>query len=228
MMKIVLLIFAALALSVSAVAQQKPWSQWDKKELDKMLNSSPWGQTQTETDTSQMTYTPTTDRSAMSTDGARNQSVDLKYRIRLFSAKPIREAFGRMVLMSNPNLKPEQLNGFINGDYSESIVVSVAVESSDRRYSGPVMQKFDSATTETLKNLVYLENSSGKKVFIDEYARPSTDGTGAKFVFPKLIDGKPWLKDDDILRFSADLQGGTKFGWRFKLAEMKYNGVLEY
>lgn len=228
MKRILVCIFLAAVFCSAAFGQQKPWSQWDKKEVEKMLNSSAWGQTQTETDTSQMTYTPTTDKSAMTTDGARNQAVDLKYRIRLFSAKPIREAFARMVLMSNPNLKAEQLNGFVNGDYSESIVVAVTFESSDRRYSGPVGQKFSAATTETLKNLAYLENSEGKKVFIDEYARPSTDGTGAKFVFPRLIDGKPWVKNNDTLRFFADFEGGTKVNWRFKLSDMMYNGALEY
>src|SRR5205809_7517695 len=39
--------------------KQKPWTEWSKKEAGKTLNESPWGQTQTETDTSQMTYSPT-------------------------------------------------------------------------------------------------------------------------------------------------------------------------
>lgn len=224
-----LLVLAGVVLLVSTfAAAQKPWSEWDKKEVDKILNGSAWGQTQTETDTSQMTFRPTTDKEPLSVDGARNQSVDLKYRIRMFSAKPVREAFARSVMMANPTVKPEQLKNFIDSDYSEMIVVAVAVESADRRYLGPANQRFAVATTETLKNSAYIERGDGKRLFIDEYARPTTDGTGAKFVFPRVVDGKPWLGPGDHLRFVADLGGGTKVSWRFNLSDMMYSGKLEY
>lgn len=212
----------------TAVAQDKGWASWDKKQVDKMLNDSPWGKTQTETDTSQMTFKPTSDSGAASSDGARNSAIDLKYRIRLFSARPIREAFARTVMFANPNLRAEQLKGFVEGDYSGSIVVAVSFESSDGRQTGPVIQKFSSATTETLKNSVYIERGDGQKLYVEEYARPTTDGTGAKFVFPRVVDGKPWVTEKDQLRFVADLGGGTKVQWRFKLSEMMYNGNLEY
>lgn len=228
MKRIVFISLLIAFLCSAAAAQQKPWSQWDKKDVDKMLNGSPWGQTQTETDTSQMTYSPTSVNQPLSADGARNGAVDLKYRIRLFSARPVREAFARTVLLANPNVKPEQLNGFVNGDYSDSIVVAVTFESTDRRYTGPVGQKFSSATTETLKNTVYLERQDGKRVALDEYARPTTDGTGAKFVFARQLEGKPIFSPTDTLHFMADFGGGTKISWRFKLSDMNYEGKLEY
>jgi hypothetical protein len=97
------------ALHSTTVAQQKPWSQWEKKEVDKMLNSSPWGQTQSETFSGQLT-------AQLGTNDP-NQAVTYNYRIRMFSAKPIREAFARTVLLANPKLQPSQLENFVNGDY---------------------------------------------------------------------------------------------------------------
>ena len=105
-----LIVFA----QVSALGQTKSWSEWDKKAVDKMLNGSAWGQTQTETDTSEMTVT-----FGMSRQGdaaANNQALSLNYRIRFFSARPIREAFARQVLLGNPNLKAAHLENFVNGD----------------------------------------------------------------------------------------------------------------
>src|SRR5215211_3897558 len=49
------LVFGSLAF-----AQEKPWSEWTRAEAEKILNHSAWGQTQTETDTTEMVYTPTT------------------------------------------------------------------------------------------------------------------------------------------------------------------------
>jgi hypothetical protein len=227
MNKIAFIVLLVLAVSLSALAQNaKPWPQWDKKDVEKMLNSSPWGQTQIDTDTSEMTATLGVSRDA---DGARNQAVDVKYRIRFFSAKPIREAFARNVLLANPNLQPKQLQSFVDGAYDDSIVVAVAFESSDRRYAGPISQAFGSATSGTLKNASYLERKDGKRIFLVEYAMPTNDGTGAKFVFPRVVDGKPFVSDgEDMIRFVADFGKGIKISWRFKTADMMYNGKLEY
>jgi hypothetical protein len=50
-----------LALFVNAgLSQKKTWNEWSKDEAEKILNDSPWGQTQTDTDVSEMVYTPTT------------------------------------------------------------------------------------------------------------------------------------------------------------------------
>lgn len=235
------ILLVSLCLVGSAAAQtQKPWSEWDKKDVDRMLNNSPWGQTQTETDTSQMMYSPTSDPNAPGNrtttndadrlaSGAKNAAISLSFRIRLFSAKPIREAFARTILLANPNIKPNQLDGFINEDYSDWIVVAVAYESTDRRMLAPIETKFVTATKETLKNVAYLEGPDGKRTFVAEYAPPTKDGTGAKFFFPRITaERMPLFRPDQTFRFFADLGGGAKVNWKFKLSEMTYDGKLEY
>jgi hypothetical protein len=221
-----ILVFILLVSTGLAQKSAKPWSEWSKDEVDKMLDNSPWGHVLTNTDTSEMTVTF---GASGGTFGSRNQALSWNYRIRFFSAKPIREAFARKVMLANPALKPQQLDRFINSDYSESIVIAVTFDSPDRRYVALREEAFGLGTTEKLANSVYLEMKDGRRIGLAEYAPPSQDGTGAKFVFPKMVDGKPFVKDDkEIIRFVADFKNGVAFEYRFKVADMMYDGKLEY
>jgi hypothetical protein len=242
------LLCAALILvssfAVLCAQQTKPWSEWSKKEVDKMLSDSAWAQTQTETDASEMTYSPTiskttnarkedtkiTDASNVES-GAKNSTMFVKYRIRLLSAKPIREALARMVMLAQPAPNPqlsEQLQGFVDRDFNEYVVVAVTVEASDQRYSAPIGQAFNSATAEMLKKTTYLERKDGKRLFLLEYRPPSNDGIGAKFIFSRAVDGKTFIGEGDNVRFVAEFNDKVKLNARYKVSEMTYNGKLEY
>jgi len=92
----IIFIFASLLVSAATSAQKednKAWMQWSKKDAEKMLTDSPWSQAQTETDTSEMFFSPTSDPTRMgttandssrTTQGATNQSVNVKYLVRFF------------------------------------------------------------------------------------------------------------------------------------------------
>ena len=58
LLAIVSLVFIVTA---SAQKQDQKWTEWSKKDAQKVLDDSPWGQIQTDTDTSQMFYSPTSD-----------------------------------------------------------------------------------------------------------------------------------------------------------------------
>ena len=234
-----------IASSIAVLAaQQKPWSEWSKKDVEKTLNDSPWAQTQTETDTSEMTYSPTisqttnarkedtriTDASRVES-GAKNSAMSVKYRIRLLSAKPIREAFARMVLSAQQNPAPDfaqQLQGFVDRDFSDYVVVAVTVEASDQRSGTPIVQAFNSATAENLKNTTYLERKDGKRLFLMDYRPPANDGMGAKFVFSRSVDGKAFIGEGDSVRFVSEFNDKMKLNARYKTSDMNYNGKLEY
>ena len=51
---------AFIAVTSHAQKKYKPWTEWTEKDAQKILDDSPWGQTQTDTDTSEMFYSPTT------------------------------------------------------------------------------------------------------------------------------------------------------------------------
>src|SRR5437867_12722047 len=98
---ITLLFVFALTLIAGAQKKTKPWTEWSEKEVAKMLNDSAWGQTQTETNTSEMFYSPTaqgggvgstntggiTGSNDRTAQGALNQATSVSFRIRLLSAK---------------------------------------------------------------------------------------------------------------------------------------------
>jgi len=233
------LIVFLFAVSSANAQKTKPWSEWSKKDAEKILNDSAWGQTQTDTDTSEMTYSPTAVGGSTpslnnnrTTQGANNQAMFVKYRVRFFSAKPIRQAFARIILLSQEKQNDQlatRLQAFIDSNYDNYIVVSVTVEASDRRFGGPAEQALASATAGTLKNKCYLERKDGKRLFIVEYVPPTADGTGAKFIFARIFEEKPFLNiEDDNVRFYAEFNDKMKLNTRHKVADMMYGEKLEY
>ncbi len=236
---VALLCIFALAVAVQAQKKYKPWMEWSEKDVNKMLNDSPWGQTQTETNTSEMFFSPTTSSGRAGTsssgssndrnaNGALNQAVNLNLRIRFLSAKPIREAFAKQVMLKNPQMT-EQLKQFAEQTSTEWIVVAVDYDSTDRRLSGPAMQAFAAANPGQLKTNTYLETKDGKRIFLDKYMQPGNDGMGAKFIFPRKLNGEPFISaESGFIRFYSEITSTLKLNMRFKIADMMYNEKLEF
>ena len=225
--------------------QAKRWTEWSKKEVEKTLNDSAWGQTQTEGSNARQSeqtsaITPTTaarreDSSVTSAarveSGETKPSTLVKYHVRFLSAKPVREAFARQVLLTQQQPNEEltgQLQAFVDRSFADYIVVSVGVEVGDEKMAMPVMRAFTAATTDSLQKTVYLERKDGKKLFLMEYRAPTQDGMGAKFVFQRVVDGQPFLSQNDSVRFVAELSDRMKLNTKYKLGEMLYDGKLEY
>ena len=247
-MRRVLFICSALVLFGTAAHAQKnkPWSEWSQKEAEKILNDSAWGQTQTEsgagvssepTQTSAISSTTLARREDSSTraaarveSGEKKESPSVHYRVRLMSAKPIRAAFVRMVeLQGAPAEKVAQLKTFVDRDFADYIVVTISMDGSDKKLMAPAMQILANADASALKTTTYLERKDGKKLDLMDYRAPIQDGLGAKFVFPRNLDGKPFLDSNSgELRFTTELAKGVKISRRFKVSEMMYDGKLEF
>ncbi|HEY0366760.1 MAG TPA: hypothetical protein VGC73_09825, partial [Pyrinomonadaceae bacterium] len=122
-----------------------------------------------------------------------------------------------------------RLNAFAEVASPDSIIIAVTVENPDANMLGKAMQIVRNATTTTLKNSTYLERSDGKRVFLDEYTAPGSDGFGARFIFPRMLDGKPFLSSEfSIVRFVADLGSSIKFNMTYKVKDMMIEGKVEY
>lgn len=246
-------LFIVLLTGISTAQKSKSWTELSKNDAEKILNESAWGQTQTETDTSEMFFSPTrpgsasvgqssatrntaSDQQSINNNradrGAVNQAVSVNYRIRFLSAKPVREAISRMIVLNQE--KPneglvEQMQTFVDRDFSQYIVVIVTFDSTDARFSGPALQAFGSATADTLRNKTYLERKDGKRLFLMDYRAPISDGLGAKFVFPRMVDGKPFLDETSgNVRFVSDVADKIKLNVKYKISDMIYDGKLEY
>ena len=230
--------------AVSALAQKpKPWTELTEKEVAKILNDSAWGQTQTEGEDSKPQQTSAITQVAAPNAANRQLSREgeapdtrpsrvIKYRSRFLSAKPVRAAFARYVLIKKGEADEAlstQLQGFVDRDFGDYVVVAVMAEAADPRLVGPTMQFLNAATADALKEKVYLERKDGKRLMLADYRPPGPDGMGAKFVFMRKVDGQPFLTaESDNVRFFAQLSEKVKLNVRYKVSDMMYDGKLEY
>ena len=237
-----LLLTALTSEAVIGQKQEKSWKEWTKADAEKILNHSPWGQEQVDTDLSEMFFQPTTDARTSGgrapnagsrlEQGATNQETKLTFGIRFFSARPVRQAFIRMIQLQQKNLEAdviERMNSFAELPSTESIIITVTIEGTDKRSLGKVMQIISSAATGTLKNTTYLERNDGKRLFLEEYVPPGKDGFGARFIFPRIVDERQFLTPEiHNVRFVAEFGTTIKLNMRFNIADMMVNGKLEY
>jgi hypothetical protein len=241
-----------MTIAASAQKENYSWMEMPRKEAERLLANSPWSQTQVDTDVTEQFYSPTrpgtssvgqaTTKGAISNQqsinnrradqGAVNQEIYTSYRISFLSARPVRQALAKMILSAEqgPNEQlAKQLQGFVERDFSPYVVIAVSVKSTDGRTLGPVMQAINSGTTGTLKNTTYLERQDGKRVFLMQYIAPISDNLGAKFIFPRLVDGEPFLKSDSgNVRFFAQFNDSFKLNMVYKVREMVFDQKLEY
>ena len=166
MMKVIHIFCLWLALTLPVFAQgPDDWTKLTKAEAEKILDYSAWGKLQTDTDTSEMFYTPTkpgtssigrssasrstatntqqTINNNRADQGAVNEAVSVNYHIRLFSARPIREAIARLVVL-NQDQRYEELAALmkplVDRNFGPYVVLTVAFDSNDGRALGPVLQ----------------------------------------------------------------------------------------
>lgn len=238
----ILLLASVLTFTSNAQKKLKPWQEWSRKDAETILNESSWGKTQTETDISEMMFRPqgapdartgasNADPNRDARGGATNQATTVKYRIRFLSAKPIRQAFARLITLDQPTEDPKikiYMNDFVERKFDQWIAVSVGFESHDQRFSSRALQAFASATSASLKNRTYLERNDGKRLYLNMYQAPSADGLGAKFIFERIVDERPFLNPESgEVRFVSEV-AHIKLDMRFKVAQMMYDGKLEY
>ncbi len=243
--------------SVPALAQwdKKSYNNWSEKEATRMLNESPWAQTQTFSDISQLTG------NARLASGASRigEEFHVNFRIRFLSARPVRQATARMIELQNKGELSEpvekQLKAFAAADFPDYIILTVTVDSP--RPSNHLQQAtlmLAKLTTADLQNNTYLLAGSGQKVFIKEYQPPRNDGLGARLIFPRLVEGKPFItaETESILfhsefgasKASSDATASQQTGpsasssitpfsnfvlnMRYKIKDMMFGGKLEY
>ncbi|HXU38627.1 MAG TPA: hypothetical protein VN937_19890 [Blastocatellia bacterium] len=240
---------AVFICSIIAFGQydKKPYLEWSENEANKIMNNSPWSQTHTLTDTSKAFNTSRGRRTAVSTA---SNVVKVNFRIRFLSSHPVRQAISRLALLHD-NKIPEQMLGRLKAlaeaPFPDYVVVAVTTDSD--RGSDMLTQANETlqrATTAVLINKTYLITNTGQRVFLKEYQAPRNDGFGARFIFPRIIDGKEMLTaGNGEVVFHAEMGGGSDlnsgvttsdtangYGFtlqtRYKVKEMMFNGKLDY
>jgi hypothetical protein len=235
-----ILIAVAIAANLALTQEKtKPWTEWSKKDAEKILNDSPWGQSQIvessdSTSTSAITKTQGAGNESVSRSGQSGETLGAKsvnYRARFLTAKPVREAFARLVI-SQPNAGKEltdQLQGFIDRDFGKYLVVAFTIDSSDQKMATAAMAALARMNVEMLKGKVFLERKDGKRLELIDYKPPIADNMGAKFVFERELDSQPFLTpESESVKFVMEPSEKLKVNVRFKVPTMVYNSKLEY
>lgn len=208
------LIFAVaflLVLSMGLIAKdfwEEPFREWSRNEVLKMLQDSPWS--------NQVILT-----SQRAGRDSRNIAGEMEiynaYTVRLFTALPVRQAYVRMMqIMNNYDSLSEaeqatfdkRFEPALNMDTSQQIIVNLDFETNDRQASMEVNRQLKQSSADQLRQRVYLISDRLGRVQIEQYFQPSQDGTGAKFVFPRQVDGQPVVSpEDDELKFEFFVPG---------------------
>jgi hypothetical protein len=103
------------------------------------------------------------------------------------------------------------------------------MDGNDRRRMGAILQELAKADAATFKTVTFLERKDGKRLELMDYRAPSDDGLGAKFVFARNLNSAPFLDaNSGEVRFVTALGNVVKVNRRFKVADMMYEGKLEY
>jgi len=181
----VALVFLVFGLTAPIFAQdiwEKPFTQWTKTDVEKIVNNSPWARTEEE----------------RVTVGYGNPPISYKVIVRLRSALPIRHA---LVRSNQLNAKYDQMSveervsfdaktkGLLDCPACANNYV-ISMNSPITRGPGDdVVGVLKDATLPQLKPYIYLANDKGERRELIHFATPKVIGDEAMFFFPRL-DGK--------------------------------------
>lgn len=228
---VVAVIVLTVGVCVAKDFWQQPFEKWNNKQVVAVLGNSPWAQAQTEAIPIQ----------GINSGAYGEKELYITLTARFFSSLPVRQAYVRMMELQNhyDEMNAEQRDEFakrfsraLKLDVSNRVIVAVEISSNLPQWNRDSKQYFESNSSQTLKQNVYLIVPRIGRVQMVEYYPPSNDGTGAKFVFPRQIDGKPILdpadKEIDLEYNFSTSSFGDKFLIHFNVDKMIYQGELSY
>jgi len=221
---VAVLILAAIGIAWGQVWEKKPYQQWSKGDVEKLMSDSPWALQHTQ---------------RLSKGGDAGQDATVTVRLR--SALPIRQAVVRQMQMQ---AKYEKLSDSDRAEFdaktkpildcpscADSYAVTLNGRSEQNTSYDPVYGRFRDATPDQLKTYVYLENDRGERRGVVHFIPPKTLGADAIFFFARRdASGKPLLTAEDkklTLRF-GEATITSLFTFEFDVHKMLLNGEVAF
>ena len=220
--------------------ETKEYTKWSSKECGKMLENSPWAK-----DFSLVAAG--LQRSAGASDDG--QQFYIKYQLQFRSALPVRQALVRQMQIAQKydSLSPEQkqqfdksAESFLSSNFPDAVILYVTYDTNSQSIARELDRHWQSRTADLLRNTVFLRNSRGQQVALAQFAVSQGSERSFQFIFPRKVDGEPFLKADDKslqLEFSYPVVsapgGGGSLGdgrafVEFKPQKMIFKGDLVY
>jgi len=231
---------------------EKPYKSWKYTEVEKMLSDSPWSGTVTYTSQREGRETtvekklsespPVTSTSQREGREITNVGGEMvlyhQYTVRFFTALPVRQGYVRMFQIMNKydEMSKEDQKAFDKKftpalrDFKDEVIINLDFASNDPNARMEVDRRLKQIKAAQLKQSVFLITDQFGRVELKTYYPPSPDGTGAKFVFPRKIDGKEIMSPNDKeVKFELWVPGtGQKVFHVWKVKDMKLDGKLYY
>jgi hypothetical protein len=218
-----------LAVSIClALASQEAYQNWSLSQALQLLNSSPWAR--------QETYTRVISGVGSGVSG--EKEIFNTFYVRFISASPLRQAlvrvqqieygYGELAAEEKRRYDEYARDNLLSG-FGDWIVVAVSFRSNDPNEESSVRRFFERETAETLKNRAFLSTKQFSQVHIQTYFPPRDEGIGAKFVFPRELDGSPIVSETtesvtfELLEVPA---ASSRLRARFRVKDMLVNGKL--
>ncbi len=225
-----ILISVVLTISFIGVAftqsdlLKKPFKQWSKGDVEKILTDSAWAQTQ---EVRNFNF------------GANIE--DTKFTARLRSGVPIRQAFLRLKQL---DAKYDYLSDAEKAVFDaknkgilecpacgENYVVTLTSKSQSSPEWDWVFKAFGYATTESLQKYVTLANEKGEQRRLIHFTSPKAVHTEAMFFFPRFDQtGKPLVTaENKKIRFQiATNEGNLSKNFEFDVSKLIINGEVAF
>ena len=193
----VLLTLSLLTVAWAAVPYLgQPFMEWSMEHAIQILNDSPWARTESIARVI----------GGVGSGVSGEKEIYYTFYVRFLSARPIREAYTRVQLIQHgyDDLSvPEQqkfsdlIQERVELDFDRWIVVALSFRSNDPNEESRIRQYFQSQTTGTMKNNAFLSTANFAQVPLITYFPPREEGVGARFVFPREVEGVPLVTLDD-------------------------------
>jgi len=203
---------ALLGLAPAATADadslvSKPYRRWTMEEALEMLTDSPWARRET--------YTHVVGGIGSGISG--EKEIYNTFFVRFLSARPIREAYARVKqVQANYDSLPREGKRKLDAALAPGlglpvqswIVVTVAFRSNDPGTELRIREFLEVQSAESLRTRAFLSTTRIPQVELETYFPPLEESVGAKFVFPRLVDGRPVIaREESRVAFELDLPG---------------------
>ena len=197
---------ALVSLSVFG-ATDKPFRKWTLEEAVEILTDSPWAR--------QETFTRVVGGIGSGVMG--EKEIYNTFFVRFLSARPVREAYARIQQIQagydeldrdGRRRVDESLASVLRLDSSRWIVLTVSFRSNDSSIEQRMKEFFEVETTDSMRSKVRLSTGHFPELELAAYFPPRDEAVGAKFVFPRSVDGTPVVSPDDPhVTFEIDVPG---------------------
>jgi hypothetical protein len=232
----ILFLVSICALAGNEFWEKKDYKQWAQKEVQKILEDSPWAK--------QLKLEKVAVMESNASVNAQGGEMQRKitYQVQFRTAKPIRQAMVRQTQLAQKydSLSTEQkqefdkkTEAFLSGG-GDAVVVMVTYTATSQTHDLELARHWQSRTLDLLKNSVYLIPPKGDRVPLAQFAVAPGAERAFQFVFPRQVNGKPIISPEDKsvkLEFPypvIDGMGDGRAFLEFKVDKMTINGEVAY